>query len=182
MRSTFPVLAALLLLPAAASLTACDDATGVGNFLRGDSIDLAAVNGPSTRATAVDVLNGVLPSFPERPAYAGAYDFQVRQHGSTLWFVPNRGESGLRGTGLAETTRSYDNPGNAPRRVDAYGRDSVAVVAGKSYFLQTRVVPAICSTTSKYALINILAVRPDSGTVTFRMVSNQNCDDERLEA
>ncbi|HET7464584.1 MAG TPA: hypothetical protein VFJ82_25305 [Longimicrobium sp.] len=181
MRSTIPVLAALVLLPAAAALTACSDATGVENFLRGDSIDLAAVNGPSKRATAVDILNGVILSFPERPAYAGAYDFQVRQHGSTLWFVPNRGESGLRGTGLLETTRTYEKPGSAPRPVDEYERDSIAVAAGKNYFVQTRVVPSTCSTTSKYALINILAVNADSGKVTFRMVSNQNCDDERLE-
>ena len=181
MRSAFPVLAALMLFPAAAALTACSDATGVENFLRGDSIVLASVNGPSTRATAVDILNGVILSFPERPAYAGTYDFQVRQHGSTFWFAPNPGESGLRGTGLQETTRTYDNPGNAPRRVDQYGRDSIAVAVGKSYFVQTRVVPATCSTTSKYALVNVLAVNADSGTVTFRMVSNQNCDDERLE-
>ena len=182
MRSAFPVLAALLLLPAASALTACTDTTGVENFLRGDSIVLASVNGPSTRATAVDVLSGVILSFPERPAYAGAYDFQVRQHGATFWFAPNPGDSGLRGTGLLETTRTYEHPGNAPRPVDEYRRDSIAVAVGKSYFVQTRVVPSTCSTTSKYALINVLAVSADSGTVTFRMVSNQQCDDERLES
>ena len=179
MRSAFPALAALALLPLAASLSACGDTFGgIDPLIRTDSFTLAAPTGPSGRPSAVDVASNVLLTHPERPAEAGVFDIQVRQNGSTFSLVPSAPVGNLRGAGLQKTTRSIDAPGKAPREVAGYTRTAVTIAAGETYFIQTR---PVCSTTSKYGIFKVIEVKPDSGTVTLKLVSNQNCDDERLE-
>ena len=181
MRFAFPALAALVLLPAAAALTACSDSTGVETFLKVDSVQVGAVNGVSSKASGFDVLSGAILTFPERPVFAAAYDLQVRQQGSDFYFYLNPGSGGLRGTGLRKTTRTIDNPGSAPRTVADYERVATKIAAGETYYVQSRVVTAFCSTTSKYAIVNVAAVNADSGFVTLKVISNQQCDDDRLE-
>ncbi len=179
MRSVYPALAALLLLPAAAALGACGDTFGVDALIRTDSLVLASANGPSSRASALDIASNAILTRPELPAQAGAFDLQVRQNGAVFSLVPSPPAGSLRGAGLQLTTRSIDTPGKAPREVDQYTRTAVPVAVGQTYFVQTR---PVCGTASKYAILRVLAVQPDSGTLTLRVVSNQTCDDERLAA
>lgn len=167
------------MLPAAASLTACGDAFGgLDPLIRTDSFTLAAPSGLSTRPSAVDVADNVLLSYPERPSQAGAFDLQVRQNGSTFVLVPSQPSGRLRGAGLQKTTRTVEAAGKAPREVSGYTRTEVPIAVGETYFVQTR---PVCSTTSKYGILRVVALKPDSGIVTLKLRSNQNCDDERLE-
>lgn len=181
MRLGHIALFALAVLPAAASLTACGDSFGgLEPLIRTDSFALASPSGPNGGPTAVDIADNVRLSSPELPAQANAYDLQVRQSGSTFTLVPSPGNGNLRGAGLQKTTRTLDAPGKAPREVAGYLRDTAVVIAaGETYFVQTR---PVCSTLSKYAILRVLAVRPDSGIVRLKMISNQQCDDERLES
>ncbi len=180
MRLVFPALAALVLLPAAASLAACGDPFGgVEALVRADSIVLASANSASPLPSAVDIADNVRLTHPELPTDAGAFDLQVRQSGSTFTLVPSPGNGQLRGAGLQRTTRDIADPGNAPREVAGYTREAVQIAAGETYFVQTR--PACNISSSKYAILKVLALDPAAGTVTIRMVSNQMCDDERLE-
>ncbi|HYH80235.1 MAG TPA: hypothetical protein VEX86_10570 [Longimicrobium sp.] len=178
MRSVYPALAALLLLPAAAALSACGDSFGVETVLRSDSLVLASANGPSTLPSALDIANGVLSTRPELPAQAGLFDLQVRQSGNVFTLVPSPATGSLRGAGLQLTTRDIANPGNAPREVDTYTRTAQTIAVGQTYFVQTR---PVCGTASKYGMLKVLALKADSGLVTLKVVSNQGCDDERLE-
>jgi hypothetical protein len=179
LRSAYTALAALAILPLAASLTACGDTFGgIDPLIRADSFVLASPTGPNGGPSAVDVANNVLLTHPELPAQAGVFDLQVRQNGSTFSLVPSEGVGSLRGAGLQKTTRDITNAGNAPREVAGYTRTAVQVAVGETYFVQTR---PVCSTTSKYGILQIVALKPDSGTMTLKLISNQNCDDERLE-
>jgi hypothetical protein len=179
LRSAYPVLAALVLLPAAAALGACGDTFGVETLIRSDTLVLASANGPSGLASALDIASNATPTRPELPAQAGAFDLQVRQTGSTFSLVPSPPSGQLRGAGLQLTTRDIANPGKAPREVDQYTRAAVPVSVGQTYFVQTR---PVCGTASKYAILKVLSVQPDSGLLRLNVVSNQTCDDERLEA
>jgi hypothetical protein len=179
LRSVYPALAALLLLPAAAALGACGDTFGVNALIRSDSLVLAAANGPSSRASALDIASNATLTFPELPAQAGAFDLQVRQNGAVFSLIPSPSTGSLRGAGLQLTTRDIASPGKAPREVNQYSRVATPVAVGQTYFVQTR---PVCGTASKYAILKVLAVQPDSGLVTVRVVSNQTCDDERLAA
>lgn len=179
MRFATPALAAIVLLPVAAALGACGDPFGgIDPLIRADSLVLASATSPSTLASAVDVADNVRLAFPERPAEAGAFDLQVRQSGSVFTLVPSPPTGSLRGAGLQKTTRTLESPGDAPREVEGYTRTAVQIAVGETYFVQTR---PVCSTTSKYGILKVVALKPDSGLVTLKLVSNQTCDDERLE-
>ena len=108
--------------------------------------------------------NNACLTHPERPAEAGVFDLQVRQNGSTFSLVPVPGVGSLRGAGLQKTTRDIVNAGNAPREVAGYTRTAVQVAVGETYFVQTR---PVCSTTSKYGILQIVALKPRLGTVTL---------------
>jgi len=180
-RAVYPVLAALALLPLAAGLTACDDPLGDGlNFIRLDSLTIAAVNGPSPLASAIDVAVQNRPSFPELPSQAGSWDLQVRQSGSTFYLVPNPGNGNFRGAGVQKTPRTLENPGEAPRNADAYTRTQVTVSAGDVYYVQTRQQNPECGTVPKYGMVKVVATVPDSGVARLAVLSNQACNDERL--
>ena len=182
MRAVFPKVAALVLLPLAAGLAACDDPfASAGNFIRLDSLTLASVNGPSLRATAVDIAVQNTPSFPELPADAGTWDLQVRQSGSSFFLVPNPGNGSFRGAGLQKTTRTLDNPGDAPRKADSYTRTEVAVAAGELFYVQSRQQNPECGTLPKYGILKVISTVADSGLMHIAVISNQSCNDERLK-
>jgi len=181
-RAVYPVLAALALLPLAAGLTACDDPLGNGlNFIRLDSLTIAAVNGPSPLASAVDVAVQNRPSFPELPAQAGNWDLQVRQSGSAFSLVPNPGNGNFRGAGLQKTSRTLENPGEASRKASDYTRTEVAVAAGDVYYVQSRQNNPECGSVPKYGILKVVSTVPDSGVVHLAVLSNQSCNDERLK-
>lgn len=183
MRAVFPKLAALVLLPLAAGLAACDDPfASAGNFIRLDSLTLASVNGPlASRATAVDIAVQNTPSFPERPVQAGGWDVQVRQSGASFFLVPNPGNGSFRGAGLQKSTRTLDNPGDAPRASDSYTRTEVAVAAGELYYVQSRQQNPECGTLPKYGILKVVSTVADSGLMRIAVISNQSCNDERLK-
>lgn len=181
MRAVFPAVAALVLLPLAAGLTACGDPFGADQQLvRLDSLTLASVNGPSTLATAVDVAVNNAPTFPERPAQAGSWDLQVRQSGGSFFLVPNPGNGGFRGAGVQKTSRTLESPGDAPRQSSTYTRTEVAVVAGDVFYVQSRQQNASCGTFPKYGILKVISTVADSGIARVAVRSNQSCDDERL--
>jgi hypothetical protein len=181
-RAVYPVVAALALLPLAAGLTACDDPfSDALNFIRLDSLTLAAANGPSTLATAVDVAVQNRPSFPELPAQAGLWDLQVRQSGSTFYLVPNPGSGGFRGSGVQKTARTLENPGSASRKAADYTRTQVAVAAGDVYYVQSRQQNPECGTVPKYGMVKVVSLVADSGVAHLAVLSNQTCNDERLK-
>lgn len=181
MRSFHLTLAALVLIPAASLLGACDDPFGgVDPLLRADSIVLSSANSASTLPSAVDIANNVARTRPELPAEAGLFDLQVRQNGTVFSLVPSPASGTLRGAGLQRTTRTLDVPGEAPREVAGYVRTAQQVAVGDRWFVQTRPGGG-CGTTSKYALLQVVAADPAAGLLTLKLISNQSCDDERLE-
>jgi hypothetical protein len=181
-RAVFPAVAALVLLPLAAGLTACSDPSGSNSvFLRLDSLTLASVNGPSTRPSAVDVAFSNAATYPERPTGAGNWDVQVRQTGSTFYLVPNPGNGGFRGAGLQKTARTLENPGNAPRESDSYTRTAVAVAAGDVFFVQARQQTPNCGTLPIFGILKVVSTVADSGVAHIAVLSNQSCGDERLK-
>lgn len=182
MRAVFPKVAALVLLPLAAGLAACDDPfASAGNFIRLDSLTLASVNGPSPRATAVDVAVQNRLSFPELPSEAGGWDLQVRQSGASFFLVPNPGNGSFRGAGLQRTTRTLDNPGDAPRQSASYTRTELAAAPGDLFFVQSRQQNPECGTLPKYGILKVLSTVADSGLMRIVLISNQTCNDERLK-
>ena len=182
MRAVYSALAALALLPLAAALTACDDPlSNALNFIRLDSLTLAAANGPSPLASAVDVAVQNRPSFPELPSQAGLWDLQVRQEGSTFYLVPNPGNGSFRGTGVQKTSRTLENPGEASRKASDYTRTQVAVAAGDLYYVQSRQQNPECGSVPKYGLVKVISTVADSGIVHLAVLSNQSCNDERLK-
>ena len=183
MRAVFPKLAALVLLPLAAGLAACDDPfASAGNFIRLDSLTLASVNGPlASRATAIDIAVQNTPAFPELPVQAGGWDVQVRQSGASFFLVPNPGNGSFRGAGLQKSTRTLDNPGDAPKKSDSYTRTEVAVAAGELYYVQSRQQNPECGTLPKYGLLKVISTVADSGLMRIAVISNQSCNDERLK-
>jgi len=182
-RAVFPAVAALVVLPLAAALTACGDPFGSGlEFIRLDSMTLASLGGPSEiGATAVDVSVNNSPSFPELPSQAGNWDLQVRQTGATFYLVPNPGDGSFRGAGLLKTSHTIANPGDAPRESDSYTRTAVAVAPGDAFYVQTRQANPQCQVTPKYGLVQVVSVSADSGTARLAVLSNQACNDERLK-
>lgn len=182
MRAVFGAVAALAVLPLVAALSACDDPFGSGlEAIRVDSLTLASVNGPSAFATAVDVAVANSPAFPERPSQAGAWDVQLRQTGSTFFLVPNPGNGTYRGAGLLKTSRTLDDPGDAPRDSDDYTRTQVAVAAGDVFYVQSRQQNPQCGTLPKYGILKVISTVADSGVAHIAVRSNQSCNDERLD-
>jgi hypothetical protein len=181
-RAVFPSVAVLALLPLAAALTACDDPLGSGlELIRLDSLTLASVSGPSPRATALDVAVSNALAFPEQPNSAGRWDVQLRQTGSTFFLVPNPGNGTFRGAGLQKTSRTLENPDEAPREADGYTRTAVAVAAGDVFYVQSRQQNPSCGSLPKYGILKVIATVPDSGVARIAVLSNQSCNDERLE-
>jgi len=182
-RAVFPAVAALVVLPLAAALTACSDPFGSNEqFLRLDSLTLASVtNGPSSLPSAVDVALANSPAFPERPSTVGNWDVQVRQSGSSFFLVPNPGNGSFRGAGLQKTTRTLENPGSAPRESDSYTRTEVAVSPGDVFFVQARQQTPTCGTLPIFGILKVVSVAADSGIAHIAVRSNQSCGDERLE-
>ena len=182
MRAVFPKLAALVLLPLAAGLTACSDPfASAGNFIRLDSLTLASVSGPSPGPTALDIAVQNSLAFPELPTNAGTWDVQVRQTGSTFFLVPNPGNGSFRGAGLQKSTRTLDNPGDAPLKSDSYTRTEVQVAAGELYYVQSRQQNPECGSLPKYGLLKVISTVADSGLMHIAVISNQSCNDERLK-
>ena len=180
MRAVFPAVAVLVLLPLGAALSACGDPLGDAQFVRLDSLTLAAANGPSELPTAVDIVLNNAPSFPELPAEAGNWDVQVRMQGSTFFLVPNAGNGGFRGAGLQKTTRTLENPGDAPIKSASYTRTEVAVAPGEVYYVQSRQFNNVCGSVPKYGILKVVSTSADSGIVHLAVLSNQACADERL--
>lgn len=183
MRAVFPVIGALIVLPALASLAACGDAFGPDQtLLRTDSLSLAALNGPSRLPSALDVAGNDAPAFPELPAQAGEWDVQFRLQNGAFVVVPNPGSGAYRGAGVTPTTNTIESPGSAPRATSAYTRTAVPITAGQSFYVQSRqYTPLQCGTVGKYGLLKIVSIAADSGVVHVAVRSNQACDDERLQ-
>jgi hypothetical protein len=177
------VVGALALLPLAAALTACGDPFGTDqSLLRTDSLALAAVNGPLVGfASAVDVTANDAPTQPELPGEAGSWDVQVRLQSGAFVLVPNQGNGTYRGAGLAKTTRTPDDPGNAPRESSAYTRTAVQVAAGDAFYVESRQLNATCGSVPKFGLIMVKSLAADSGVAHLVVRSNQACNDERLQ-
>src|SRR6202007_3310006 len=112
-------------------------------------------NGPSTLATAVDIAFNNSPSFPELPSEAGSWDVQVRQQGAGFVLVPNPGSGSYRGAGLQKTTRTLENPGDAPIKSASYTRTAVAVSAGDVFYVQSRQLNSACGTLPKYGILKV---------------------------
>jgi len=182
LRAVLSAFGALIAITAAGALAACGDPFGgLDANLRTDSVTLASVTSPIDIPTAIDIVSQNATAEPELPTEAGDWDFQVRP-GTGGGFVlhPNPGIAPYRSAGLQLTTRSFDDPGAAPRSSDAYTRTDVAVTPGQTYYLQSRQRNTICGTTPKYGILKVLSVSADSGIVHLAVKSNQNCDDERL--
>ena len=180
MRAVFPAVAALVLLPFAALVSGCGDPFGSTQLIRLDSLSLASVNGPSTLPTAVDIVLNNAPSFPELPSEAGDWDLQVRQQGTTFYLIPNPGNGSFRGAGLQKTSRTLDNPGDAPIHSASYTRTEVAVAPGDVFYVQSRQSNSICGSVPKYGILKVISTVADSGIAHIAVLSNQSCADERL--
>jgi hypothetical protein len=181
-RAVHFVLYTLVLLPAAASLTACSDPFSANqDLIVLDSVTLAAVNGPSELPTAIDIATANAPSRPELPGEAGEWDLQVRMQGSGFVLVPNAGSGVYRGAGLKRTTRTLEDPGDAPRQSSEYQRTEVSVVPGDVFYVQSRqYTPLACGVSPKYGILKVVSTSAASGELRLAVLSNQSCNDERL--
>jgi FtsP/CotA-like multicopper oxidase with cupredoxin domain len=176
------ILAAALSAPAVA---ACDDPTSFLNepVLRADSaLVLRAPTAPG--ADAPSALNGAGPNTvsPERPQFAGQYDFALRQSGSTFRFVVTETSTRAGRPGIALSTTPYANIEEASRRRSEYADSSVVLVAGASYTYRTRQYQSAVGPCFNYGKLRVLTLDPAAGTASVQAMVNLNCDDERLTA
>lgn len=182
MRRFLLILAAALSAPAVA---ACDDPTSFLNepILRSDSaLVLRAPTAPG--ADAPSALNGAGPTVvsPERPQFAGQYDFLLRQSGSTFRFVALETATTSGRPGIAPSATPFENIDEASRRRSEYSDSSVVLVAGASYIYRTRQYQSQVGPCFNYGKLKVLTLDPAQGTASVQARVNLNCDDERLTA
>jgi hypothetical protein len=176
----FLLLFAFVLIPSAVVLSGCEDPFNLGDpVLALDSLRLAAPTSQVNIPTAVDINNGNALRRPEQPSESSAWDFQLRQNGSSFSLVPFGTLGRLRGAGIRPADAPFETAEEAPRGRSEYTRGSFAITPGQSYYVQTR--EAQNSFCVKYGILKVLSVSADSGTARLAIRSNQNCDDERLQ-
>ena len=164
----------------AASLAGCDDPLGLDDpVIQTDTITLAAPTSASALPSAIEITNFNVLRFPELPAQALAWDFQLRQEGSTFLIAPVQQVDRFRGAGIQPADRDIEQVQEAPRARDSYTRTPLAVTVGQTYYLQSRQTRSLCV---KFGALKVLSVDPAAGTARIVVRSNQNtnCDDERL--
>ncbi len=180
----------LLILLAAlplSGLAACDDPTSylTDPNLREDTLlVLRAPGAPGGDApTAPSALDGTVPTeiSPELPQFAGQWDFALRQSGSTFRFVAIQTGSSVSRPGLAPSSTDYAAIDEASRRRSVYTDTAVVLTAGASYTFRTRQYPARGRTCVSYGKMRVDALDPARGQANLRVLTNINCDDERLE-
>jgi hypothetical protein len=176
------IFAAALSAPAVA---ACDDPTSFLNepTLRADSA--LVVRAPTAAGPdAPSAFNGAGPTVvsPERPQFAGQYDFALRQSGGTFRFValetPTRGAR----PGIMASTTPFENIDEASRRRSEYSDSSLVLATGASYIYRTRQYQSPVGPCFNYGKLKVLALDPALGTASLQVLVNLNCDDERLTA
>lgn len=182
MRRFLLILAAALSAPAVA---ACDDPTSfLGEpLLRGDSA--LVVRAPTAAGPdAPSAFNGAGPGVvsPERPQFAGQYDFALRQSGSAFRFVAVETPTRTGRPGIVLSTTPFEDIDEASRRRSEYSDSSVVLVQGASYLYRTRQYQSPLGPCFNYGKLKILALDPAQGTASLQAVVNVNCDDERLSA
>jgi hypothetical protein len=176
----FLLLFAFVLIPSAVVLSGCEDPFNLGDpVLALDSLRLAAPTSQVNIPTAVDVNNGNALRRPELPSESSAWDFQLRQNGSSFSLVPFGTLGRLRGAGIRPADAPFETAEEAPRGRGEYTRTGVPIAPGQSFYVQTR--EAQNSLCVKYGILKVLSVSADSGTARLAVRSNQNCDDERLQ-
>ncbi len=182
MRRFLLILAAALSAPAVA---ACDDPTSFLRepTLRSDSaLVLRAPTAPG--ADAPSAFDGAGPSVvsPERPQFAGQYDFALRQSGSTFHFVPLETPTRTGRPGILLSATPYEKIEEASRRRSDYSDSTVVLVPGASYTYRTRQYQSAVGPCFNYGKLKVLALDPAQGTASVQALVNLNCDDERLTA
>lgn len=172
----------LLILLAAlptATLNACDDVTGANQVvLTTDSAlvlraPTAAVEGPS----ALDA-SGPEAVSPELPQFAGAWDFALRQSGSTFRFVVRDPGTPSSRPGISLSSQPHESITEASRARSSYSDSSIVLSQGASYTFRTRTLGGGCFYYGKLRVADL-----DAAMGTARLivtVNKRRCDDERL--
>jgi hypothetical protein len=164
-----------------AGTAACED----NNFftepvLRADTLVLRAPT--AAGADAPSALNASVPSVvsPERPQFAGTYDYALRQNGSTFSLLPVVTRTRSMRPGLQASTQAFDRIQEASRNRASYADSAVVLVQGGAYTFRTRQYTGQFGECFNYGKLQVLNLDAAAGTARLHVVVNGNCDDERL--
>lgn len=178
MRRLLLILIAVLPL---AGTAACEDTSFFSEpQLRADTLLLRA---PSAEgADAPSALNASVPSVvsPERPQFAGGWDYALRQNGSTFTLLPITTRTRSMRPGLQRSTQAFDRIDEAPRNRASYADSAVVLAQGGAYTFRTRQYRTDFGECFNYGKLQVLNLDPAAGTARLFVLVNGNCDDERL--
>jgi hypothetical protein len=180
------LLAVLALLPLAAT-AACDDATNPFDevvIARDSALILraptSAVEGPS----ALDASAPPRVVSPELPGFAGAWDFSLRQSGSTFSLITARqvlvGAPRSALPLIAPSSQSFEAIEEASRNRSSYSDSAVALTPGGVYTYRTRLYSSRGGSCFNYGKLQVLALDPADGSARLLAAVNVRCGDERL--
>lgn len=178
-----------LLFPAALTLAACDDATGIGEAVI--VTDTVTIGAPSVTAdtvpSALDVLAQGLTiggtRFPERPADADAWDVTLRLRNGELLLLP-RGAAGVDSRRAAITDPitgvTFEGVEEAPPSSRFFTDRGVVLGQGNVYVVRSRSYSAGAGTCWQYAKVQPLELDPAAGTARLQVATSSGCADQRL--
>ena len=178
MRRLLLILIAVLPL---AGTAACEDNSFFSEpQLRSDTLQLRAPT--AAEADAPSALDASVPRVvsPERPQFAGAWDYALRQNGSTFSLIPVTTRSRSTRPGLQLSTQAFDRIDDASRNRASYSDSAVVLVQGGAYTFRTRQYTGQFGECFNYGKLQVLNLDPAAGTARLNVVVNANCDDERL--
>lgn len=170
----------LAVLPLAAT-AACEDNSFFNEAtFRADTLVLRAPT--AAGADAPSALDASRPSTvsPERPQFAGAWDYALRQSGSTFTLLPVVTRARSLRPGLARSNDPFDQIDEASRNRAAYADSSVTLVQGAAYTFRTRQYRTDFGECFNYGKLQVVSLDPAAGTARLFVMVNANCDDERL--
>lgn len=179
-----------LLAPAALTLAACDDPTGIGRaVVVTDTLTLGA---PSVAADSVPTALDVLSldqftlgggRFPERPSQAEEWDVALRLQGGTFSLVP-RGAVGLDGrrAGITDPVSgaTFEGLAEAPPSSRFNTGAGVTLSVGAVYVVRSRQYSLGGGACWQFAKVQPLALDPAAGTARLAVATSARCADTRL--
>lgn len=184
------LLALPLLAPAALSLAACDDTTGIGEAVIVH--DTVTIGAPSVVAdsvpTALDVASldqiSILGGrFPERPSDANDWDVTLRLQNGTFSLLP-RGAVGVESNRAGITDpiagTTFEDLDEAPASSRFKTGTGVPVALGSVYVVRSRVFACGGFSGFQFAKIQPVAVDVAAGTVRLAVATSFRCQDNRL--
>jgi hypothetical protein len=170
----------LAVLPLGAT-AACEDNSFFNEAeLRMDTLLVRAPTAAGPDApSAIDASRPTTVS-PERPQNALAWDYALRQSGSTFTLIPVETRTRAMRPGLARSNDAFERIERASRNRSTYADSAVVLSQGASYTFRTRQYRTDFGDCFNYGKLQVVNLDPATSTARIYVVVNANCDDERL--